>query len=159
MKSVKGFTLVELVVTVAVLAIVLAIAAPAMTSWIAESQARSQVNLYRDMFTFARAEAISRGQPVRVKALNDNSWVVGTGNPASCASATALRCFPAATDATVTSSIAAGGLVFTPQGQVSGQAAGTEVTVTLAFSEYCNANRVISINGIGRVRSVQGSCS
>lgn len=160
MKSVKGFTVVELMVTITVLAILIAIAVPGVRGLIDGSSARSQTNQYRDMLTYARSEAINRGTPMRVKRLADGSWVVGTGDPASCSAATALRCFPAPRgDMSLATDIPAGGIVFNTQGQIRGSAPGDTVSITIKFAEHCQASRVISVNGIGRVRSVLGACA
>ncbi|MBL4877816.1 MAG: GspH/FimT family pseudopilin [Hyphomonas sp.] len=165
MKSVKGFTLIELMIAISVLAILIAIAAPGLSGWIDSSSARAQTNQYRDMLTYARSEAISKGEPVRVKQLASGAWVVGTGDPASCTAATALRCFSAPrVDMTVTTNVTgqefpAAGLVFNTQGQVRGKAPADSVAIQIVFPKHCEASRIISVNGIGRVRSVVGACS
>lgn len=159
MKSVKGFTLVELMVTVVVLAILIAIAVPGLRGFIDGSSARAQANQYRDMLTYARSEAINKGAPVRVKPLADGSWVVGTGDPANCSAATALRCFPAPrADMNTATDIPAAGIVFNTQGQIRGSAPGDTVSITVKFAKHCESSRVISVNGIGRVRSISGAC-
>jgi type IV fimbrial biogenesis protein FimT len=160
MKSVKGFTLVELMVTVVVLAILVAIAVPGVRGFVDGSSARAQTNQYRDMLTYARSEAINKGAPVRVKQLASGAWVVGTGDPANCSAVTALRCFSAPrADMTMTSDIPAAGIVFNTQGQIRGSAPGDTVSITIKFAKHCQSSRVISVNGIGRVRSVLGACS
>lgn len=166
MKSVKGFTLIELMVTVAVLAILVALAGPGLSGWVDSSSARAQTNQYRDMLTYARSEAISKGEPVRVKELANGSWVVGTGDPADCSGATALRCFSAPRgDMDVATNVAghqefpAAGLVFNTQGQIRGKAPADTVAIKIVFHKHCESSRIISVNGIGRVRSVAGACS
>lgn len=159
MRTVKGFTLVELMVTIAVLGIIASIAVPNLSNWVDSSSARSQVNLYRDMLTYARAEAISKGQLVRVKQLGDKTWVVGTGDPADCSAATALRCFPAPTGK---AGIRLTGfpIQFTSQGQVKGGSLTGFVppSIAIKFTDNCAFNRDITVNGIGRIRSQKGGC-
>jgi type IV fimbrial biogenesis protein FimT len=159
MRFAKGFTLIELMVTIAVLAIIITLATPGLTGLIDSSSARSQTNQYRDMLTYARSEAINRGQPVRVKRLASGAWVVGTGDPADCEAATALRCFPAPRgDLAIATTIPAAGLVFTSQGQVRGQAITDSVSLTITFAKHCQSSRVLTVNGIGRIRSVPVTC-
>lgn len=74
----KGVTLVELVIGVAILAIVSAIAVPSYTEFIANSQIRSTTESIRNGLQVARAEAVKRNATVAFT-LNgsDTSWVVG----------------------------------------------------------------------------------
>lgn len=66
MKVPSGFTLVELMVTVAVLAIVLAIGVPSFQNAIAGNQVTSAANDFLATINMARAEAIRRGARVTV---------------------------------------------------------------------------------------------
>ena len=77
-KKQLGVTLIELVVGVAILAIVSAIAVPSYTEFIANSQIRSTTESIRNGLQVARAEAVKRNATVAFT-LNgsDTSWVVG----------------------------------------------------------------------------------
>lgn len=59
-----GFTLVELIVVIAVAGILLGIGIPSMRNMIIENRLTSQVNQFIAAATFARTEAIKRGRPV-----------------------------------------------------------------------------------------------
>jgi type IV fimbrial biogenesis protein FimT len=74
----KGFTLVEMMVTMAVMAIVLAVAVPSFTSLVASNRLSAQANDWLSAFYLARAEAIKLNQNVRL-----------------CHSADGLLCSPA----------------------------------------------------------------
>ena len=163
MNRYKGFTLIELMVTIVVLAIIATIAIPNLANLIDSNRARSQVNTYRDMLTLARAEAINRGTLVRVSRLGDGQWAVGTApTMSSCSSNGVIRCFPApASGASVTvSNFPAGGLVFTSQGYVRGMGLNAPApTVTVTFENQCQHNRIITVSPLGRIRSEKGACS
>jgi prepilin-type N-terminal cleavage/methylation domain-containing protein len=62
----KGFTLVELMVTLAVLAILIAIAAPSMEQMIRQNRLDADVQKIQTAFSFARSEAIKRSATVSV---------------------------------------------------------------------------------------------
>jgi len=70
----KGFTLVELMVTISVLAIMLSFAIPAFTSSINRAKADTEIgDLYR-AFNYARLEAINRATNVRITPSTANTW-------------------------------------------------------------------------------------
>lgn len=63
-----GFTMVELLVTLVVLAVLLALAAPSMSKFVSNSRLRSSHGELVSALTLARSEATRRGLPVVVKA-------------------------------------------------------------------------------------------
>jgi len=102
-----GVTLVELLVTLAVAAILTAAAVPSFQSMVQNNRAVTQVNEFVTAIHLARSEAVKRGNPVTVCASNNqrqcnagNSWTTGwlvfedtnaSGAPAAPASATDAR--------------------------------------------------------------------
>ncbi|MCG9711316.1 GspH/FimT family pseudopilin [Shewanella insulae] len=62
----KGFTLVELMVTIAVAAILLTIGVPSLTSMYEQIRVNTNVEKIHDLFAFARNQAISYGATVNV---------------------------------------------------------------------------------------------
>jgi type IV fimbrial biogenesis protein FimT len=69
-----GFTLVELLVTMAVAGILLAIGMPSMTSFLANRAALANADEFADTLRFARSEAIKRSGQVQVcPTLNPNA--------------------------------------------------------------------------------------
>ena len=97
MKKERGFTLVELMITLVIASIVLTMAVPGMRNLIQNNRITGQVNEMVTAFNLARIEAIRRGSPVSVCASSDrascsgaNDWASGwivfadansTGNP------------------------------------------------------------------------------
>jgi type IV fimbrial biogenesis protein FimT len=75
----SGFTLIELMITVSVLAILLAIAAPSFTSFLASNRITSQTNELIGVMHLARAEAVRRGQTVTLLSGNGNADFAGAG--------------------------------------------------------------------------------
>lgn len=74
----RGFTIVELAVTVAVLAILLAIAAPSFKEIMLGTKLTSQANSLVASAHLARGEAIKRNQPVRLCASSDGASCAGS---------------------------------------------------------------------------------
>lgn len=62
----RGFSLIELVVTIMVLAIVVSIALPGMRDFIVGNRLSSAVNGFVGLINYARSEAIARNQDVMV---------------------------------------------------------------------------------------------
>ncbi|WP_151705124.1 GspH/FimT family pseudopilin [Nitrincola alkalilacustris] len=78
-----GLTLVELMVTVSVLAVLLGVAAPSFVSTVQNSRATTLANAIVYAFNLARSEAVRRGDDITVcPSLNEetcsgNDWTVG----------------------------------------------------------------------------------
>lgn len=75
-----GFTLVETMVTVAILAILAAIAAPNFRTLVDSYRVNSARDAILDSFQFARAEAVRTGQAVRIQrqtGCTPNNWGCG----------------------------------------------------------------------------------
>lgn len=93
----KGFTLVELMVTLAVFLILVMVAVPAFTRSVQSTKADTEIGDLQRALNFARLEAIDRGITTRVRpTAAGGAWTSeltvyeGTGNPA-----TVLRVVPA----------------------------------------------------------------
>ena len=77
--SVNGFTLLELMVTVAIVAILGALAAPNFQTLIQANRTRTVASEFMAMLNLARSEAARRGQPVSVCRSSDGRSCSSTG--------------------------------------------------------------------------------
>jgi len=84
MKQENGLTLVELLITIAVIAVVIAIGVPGLNKYAERNRSTAQVNLVSGTLSLARSEAIKRGVNVVVCASNDttNASPTCSGNTA-----------------------------------------------------------------------------
>lgn len=73
----KGFTLFELMITMAIVAIVAALAIPAFTEQIRNNRSVSLANEFVDSISFARAQAVSRPARISICASNNGTTCVG----------------------------------------------------------------------------------
>ncbi len=62
----RGFTLIELIVVMALLSVVLAIAAPRLGGFLSGRNVQEEARRMLSITRYARAEAISRGEPMQV---------------------------------------------------------------------------------------------
>lgn len=72
-----GFTVVELLVTLSIMAILLAIAPPSFNAFIKGSNMVSNSNGMVSAFNYARMEAIKRGNSVQLGQRDGSSWTGG----------------------------------------------------------------------------------
>jgi len=72
----KGFTLIELMIAMAVLAVLTTLALPSFNQWIANTRIRSTTESVLAGFQLARAEAVRLNRGVRVTLNADTSWTV-----------------------------------------------------------------------------------
>ncbi len=70
----RGFTLIELMITIAILAIVMMLAIPNFTSTLRNNSIANMSNNMIASLNFARSEAIKRGVPVSVCATSDANY-------------------------------------------------------------------------------------
>lgn len=73
----RGFTIIEALIVVSVLGVLLAVAAPPLTNFLEESQARQNTNEFLSSLLLARSEAVTRNRPVTM-------CTVDAGSPDDC---------------------------------------------------------------------------
>ena len=77
----QGFSLVELIFGVVIMAILLSVAAPSFTEWIKNSRVRTAAEAMQNGLQLARAEAVRRNTPVQFVLGATSSWTVGCATP------------------------------------------------------------------------------
>ena len=103
-----GLTLVELLVTLAVAAVLLGMALPAMDDFLDQRRQTARINDFLRAVNYARSEAAKFGGPVSIQAVDasddENEWGPGycvvQGDPGDC-DAPVLRMFQGIDDATL----------------------------------------------------------
>lgn len=90
--TLQGVTLIELMVTLAVLAIMLVMAAPGFSDYFDKARVRSAAEALADLLTQARAEAIKRERQVAVSiASSGSNWCAGASAAESPAQGAMVR--------------------------------------------------------------------
>jgi type IV fimbrial biogenesis protein FimT len=149
-----GFTLIELMVVVALIAIVSTLAAPAFTSMIATMSAKSaSFDLVGDL-AMARSESLKRNASVSVVPVGGswaNGWQVtapGEAEPLRVRSALSSRITLEAPEA---------GVVFLPNGRLNDDAANASWAITSTLEGV--APRCIVVTPTGTARAKRGACA
>ncbi|MFD2192185.1 GspH/FimT family pseudopilin [Pistricoccus aurantiacus] len=102
MRWIRGFTLIELIVTIAILAIIASWATPSWQRSVQRSQVDSDARGFAQALMLARSEAVTRGADVSVCPLDSTSntacgtdwqqgWVAYVGNGTTFTAANRLR--------------------------------------------------------------------
>ena len=73
----SGFTLIELMIVVAIMAILIALAAPSFTPLIERWRVRDATESLQSALYYARSEAIKRGGNISIKAKSGTDWGSG----------------------------------------------------------------------------------
>ena len=80
MKKTSGYTLLELMVTLGLIAIVFAIGVPSMNTFIQNDRLITQINTLIGHLSYARSEAVKRSQQVAVCVSNNQATCTGGNN-------------------------------------------------------------------------------
>lgn len=165
MHSTKGFTLIELMVAVAVLAVLIGIAVPNFANIVRANRAESQRATLINSFNLARAEAIRRSMQVGISPLTGTTnWSVGwriwadaNGNGSFDGGET-IKEFPALTGGNALTTTATP-ILFNAQGYQAGVVLGASRTLEFRVgTAYCTMERNITVNHLGRVVSQRRAC-
>jgi len=81
MRQTLAFTLLELLITIAILATLTAMAAPPLGRLIADQQLSAQANGWLSLALYARQEAMRQGQPMQLCQWHDNRCVSDSHTP------------------------------------------------------------------------------
>lgn len=152
----SGFTLIELMVTIAVLAIIVGIAAPSFNTQIANQRVKSTAVNIESALKEAKAESIIRRQNVIVTYSSTLNTIVLTGR-----NSTVIATYNVNSQSTVSlviTPIAVTQVIFQPNKLISG--ASTEVVYTICDSGSSNETpRQVRINSVANISITNaGSC-
>jgi type IV fimbrial biogenesis protein FimT len=81
LKRHEGFTLIELMIVVVIVAVLLAIAVPSYREWIVNAQIRTKTESVLSGLQIARVEALKRNTAIFFDMATDTSWSVGCVAP------------------------------------------------------------------------------
>lgn len=153
MRRLRGFTLVEMVIVVAIIAIVMSYAVPAYNRFVAQNKVQSFAYSLAADLGQARSEAIRRGADVTVCAASQSTatscgtaaqwnlnWImlVRSGS----ASGTVLKVHQAEAGAVASASLA--GLRFAPSGQVKSDASNSRISTSEGLVIFRNSDSTVS---------------
>jgi len=177
----RGFTLIELIITIALVAVLLGIGVPSLTGMLRDNAIVAITNELVADLQFARSEAIKRNQPVTICRANaaldgcvadanwESGWIVfpeaaGAANGALDAGETVIRTHNGVTAGDATIRVPgdalnlAGAVVFQSDG-VPANATGQSLRGSLRICDggHLDSAREVAISRSGNVRAQRGT--
>ena len=155
-RSSSGFTLIELMVTIAVLAIIVGIAAPSISTQLANQRVKSTASTLENALTEAKVESVLRRQNIRVIYANSSApktiKLQANGNEISS--------YNISDKSTVTQTITPStvtNIVFQPNKRIANNA--TVVYTICDSGSNSETPRQVSLTNIANVNTINaGSC-
>ena len=167
MKKHSGFTLLELMITLAIIGLVMAFAVPSMSTFIKNDRLSSQINNLVGHLAYARSEAVLRSQQVGLCASDDTTsctatnwadgWILYVDLDSSSTFNTddiILRVQQALSGNNTLTSTMGNNFIYDNRGFSSNGAVGT---FSLCDDRLLDHVKSISISNTGRVRQVLSS--
>lgn len=159
-----GFTLIELVITLAVLAIVVTWAIPSFLTLIQQNRLTATTNQVLGVVSQARSEALRRSDRVWVSPLEGTSWTSGVAiwrdenNDGTRADSEVIRLVPGPGNS-VSIAGASTTLATAPFGFDGGGFAIDEQAYSLTFcADDLPEGQILEINGGGQIRTESVAC-
>jgi type IV fimbrial biogenesis protein FimT len=164
----QGFSLIELMVTIAIAGILAAVAAPSMQNMFKTNRVQTEASSFVGDLMLARTEAIKRGQNMSVCVSTDgvnclttntwqSGWIIFLDSAAACSGATSanpavkVRKAFTGTDTFVASTASTSCVTFNREGFTSNLGTAT-VTFTLHTSDtLATATRCVAVDLGGRI--------
>lgn len=151
----RGFTLVEIIITIAVLGILLMVGVPSMSEWLQNSQIRTAAEIMAQGMQATRAEAVRRNTSVRfslVDTLDANcnlsatgqNWIISRNDPSGQCDTTEVIDFIEPNDSAIA--------------QILQKRLGTEGTpnALIAATDDAATSSSVTFNSLGRVLNANG---
>ncbi|MET0756350.1 MAG: GspH/FimT family pseudopilin [Pseudoxanthomonas sp.] len=164
-RHINGFTLVELLVTVSIAAILLALALPSFQGSMRSNRVATATNELLASLALARSEAVrnTRGAGICASANGascggtwNGGWIVWSdpnGNGAVDAGENIIRYSQGKASTTITGSAAS--IAFTPRGRA---ASGVPTTLSVVPADVTTPVRCVTVNVTGQTRVAQAAC-
>ena len=153
MKNVRGFTLIELMITLAVAAILITAALPSFNEFIKNNRLTTQANNFIATLNLARSEAIKRGASINISSTSgDGNWTGGWsitdtgGNIIRVDNALTGNSTLVSTNNIAQFQYRSDGLINTPD------------TLSLCDDRTGETGRTITINAVGRASATTLNC-